>query len=454
MDVVPTQTGDTDLSQLPKTCSTLSPIKLPIAQSPNHSDVGCTSTSSSLECIEITPSLWKFKCSRCGQRFEQYRTLSAHLQMHAPGFRYTCAHCGQFFERWSKLWLHQRRHRLKSRRYSCNQCNLQFHFFSSFKEHMIDHAGQSPYSCPLCPKTFIQEASLHAHQCESHKLCKSLKCDVCSKTFSSLTNLIKHSLLHNGSTSHICLPCNLSFTNTRVLKEHLKTHTTSHRPALPDIPSEPLDFPHKCKRCKASFSTGDLLYAHQIRHSRDAKTHVRPALVPTSKLSDSTPSTTRRNHISDLKLDGIPNDESLYVYSHPDRLYVPPSRRVQIPVINLDPDEHEEASDSQNTSPELPNSEITAQSDSTHLPQATSGQETTNLNLSESIKEMANGKCNYSRRNQRSRFVETSVDMEIETTAQEESESFECADCTEKLSSVLSLYEHYILHAMGDTYVH
>uniref|UniRef100_A0A8C2FER5 C2H2-type domain-containing protein n=1 Tax=Cyprinus carpio TaxID=7962 RepID=A0A8C2FER5_CYPCA len=247
MDVEPTQTRDTELSKLPKTYSAHSPIKLPNAQSPARSDVNCTSPSSSLECIEITRSIWKFKCSRCGQRFERYRDLSAHLQTHAPGFRYTCAHCGQFFERWSKLWLHQQRHRLKSRCYSCTQCNLQFRFFSSFREHMIDHAGQRPYACPLCPKTFIQEASLHAHQCESHKLCKSLKCDVCSKTFSSLTNLIKHSLLHNGSTSHICLLCNLSFTNTRVLKEHLKTHTTHHGPALPDIPSKPLDFPHKCK---------------------------------------------------------------------------------------------------------------------------------------------------------------------------------------------------------------
>lgn len=243
----------------------------------------------------------------------------------------------------------------------------------------------------------------------------------------------------------------------------MKTHTTYHGPALPDIPSKPLDFPHKCKRCKASFSTGDLLYAHQIRHSRDAKSHVHPAIVPTSKLSDSccseTPSTlssTQRNHISNLKLDGIPNDESLYVYSHPDRLYVPFNRRVQIPVINLDPDEHEEVSNSQNTSPELPNSEITAQSDSTHLPQATEGQETTNLNSSESAKEMANGEHNYSYTHQRrTRFVETSVDMEVEATAQEEEseERFECADCTEKLSSVLSLYEHYILHAMGDAYV-
>uniref|UniRef100_A0A673LXP4 Uncharacterized LOC107748715 n=1 Tax=Sinocyclocheilus rhinocerous TaxID=307959 RepID=A0A673LXP4_9TELE len=445
MDVEPTQTRDTDLSKLPKTYSTHSPIKLPNAQSPARSDVNCTSPSSSLECIEITQSIWKFKCLRCGQRFERYRDLSAHLQTHAPGFRYTCAHCGQFFERWSKLWLHQQRHRLKSRCYSCTQCNLQFRFFSSFREHMIDHAGQRPYACPLCPKTFIQEASLHAHQCESHKLCKSLKCDVCSKTFSSLTNLIKHSLLHNGSTSHICLLCNLSFTNTRVLKEHLKTHTPHHGPALPDIPSKPLDFPHKCKRCKASFSTGDLLYAHQIRHSRDAKTYIRPAVLPTSKL----------NHISNLKLDGIPNDDSLYVYSHPDKLYVSPSHRVQLPVINLDPDEPE-VSDSQNPGPELPNSKITSQSDSTHLPQATSDQETTNLNSSESIKMMANGQHNYSLNCQRSpTFVETSVDMEVEQPTQEEEseESFECADCTEKLTSVLGLYEHYILHAMGDAYV-
>ncbi len=463
MDVEPTQTRDTDLSKLPKTYSAHSPIKLPNAQSPARSDVNCTSPSSSLECIEISRSIWKFKCSRCGQRFEKYRDLSAHLQTHAPGFRYTCAHCGQFFERWSKLWLHQQRHRLKSRCYSCTQCNLQFRFFSSFREHMIDHAGQRPYACPLCPKTFIQESSLHAHQCESHKLCKSLKCDVCSKTFSSLTNLIKHSLLHNGSTSHICLLCNLSFTNTRVLKEHLKTHSTHHGMALPDIPSKPLDFPHKCKRCKASFSTGDLLYAHQIRHSRDAKTHIRPAVLPTSKLSNSccndtpsTPTSTHRNQISNLKLDGIPNDDSLYVYSHPDKLYVSPSHRIQLPVINLDPDEPEEVSDSQNPGPELPNSELTSQSDSTHLPQANSDQETTNINSSESIKMMANGQQNYSLNCQRSpTFVETSVDMEVEqpTHEEESEESFECADCTEKLTSVLGLYEHYILHAMGDAYV-
>ncbi|XP_051526452.1 uncharacterized protein si:ch73-347e22.4 isoform X2 [Myxocyprinus asiaticus] len=522
-----TQTRASDLSYHLENHSNQSPIELPIAKSPTPSETSCTSFDSSLECIEISPSLWKFQCSRCGQRFKRYRFLCAHMQTHAPGFRYTCAHCGQFFERWNKLWLHQRCHRLKGRCYSCTQCNLQFNFFSSYKEHMFDHAGQRPYACPLCPKTFIQEDGLHAHQCESHKLCKSLKCDVCSKTFSSLRNLIKHSLLHNGATSHVCLLCNLSFTNTRALQEHLKTHTSLNGPPLPDIPSKPLSFPHKCKRCKASFSTGDLLYAHQICHSRFAKTEVRPAVESTSQFSDSSHNDTESitpftctNHISNLKLDGIPSDKSLYAYSHPDRLYVTPQQsRGRIPVINLDSDEHEvsvihntspefpnsntsvnsegsgqdcplskeripvinldsdehEISDSHNTSPEIPNSNpsaniegsrhdcpvVTTQSDSTHLPQTTSGQYTTNLKSSESIKGIANDNiqdesnysCNYQRKHT---ILETSVDMELETsfTEEESEERFECVDCTEKLTSVLGLYEHYILHAMGDTYVH
>ncbi|XP_056597326.1 uncharacterized protein si:ch73-347e22.4 [Triplophysa dalaica] len=430
-----------------------SPIQRPTAQSPARSEISCTS---SLECIEISPSLWKFQCSRCGQRFERYRTLCAHMHTHAPAFRYTCAHCGQSFERWSKLWLHQRRHLVKGRCYSCAQCSLQFRFFSSYKEHMFEHAGQRPYACPLCPETFIQEESLHAHQYESHQLRESLKCDVCSKTFSSLRNLVKHSLLHNGSTSHACLLCGLPFTNTRALQQHLNKHAGYYGLPLPDVPSKPLSFPHQCKRCKAGFSTGDLLYAHQICHSRNARTKVRPDVQSTSKASY-IKSRSQKNHLSNLKLDGVPSDKSLYVYSHPDRLYLTPSLfRERHPVIRLD--SNGDISDSQNTSPDINSnpssiseeSAVHSQTDSTHLPQE-------NINSESSIKDRANDSIQNtnktSHKHQRSGFVETSINMELETVHEESEESFECADCTEKLTSVLGLYEHYILHAFGDTYV-
>ncbi|XP_057210987.1 uncharacterized protein si:ch73-347e22.4 isoform X2 [Triplophysa rosa] len=452
-----TQTRANDLSEFLRRDAHESPIQRPTAQSPAHSEISCTS---SLECIEISPSLWKFQCSRCGQRFERYRTLCAHMHTHAPAFRYTCGQCGQSFERWSKLWLHQRRHHVKGRCYSCAQCSLQFRFFSSYKEHMFEHAGQRPYACPLCPETFIQEESLHAHQYESHQLRESLKCDVCSKTFSSLRNLVKHSLLHNGSTSHACLLCGLSFTNTRALQQHLNKHAGYHGLPLPDVPSKPLSFPHQCKRCKAGFSTGDLLYAHQICHSRNARTKVRPDVQSTSKASVSQ-SLSQTNHVSNLKLDGVPSDK-INVYSHPDRLYLTPSLfRERHRVIRLD--SNGLVSDSHNTSPEINSnpssssveSAVNSQIDSTHLPQDTSSQETTNSESS--IKDMANDSIQNtnktSHKHQRSVFVETSINMEVETVHEESEESFECADCTEKLTSVLGLYEHYILHAFGDTYV-
>ncbi|KAA0710190.1 hypothetical protein E1301_Tti016727 [Triplophysa tibetana] len=447
-----------DLSEFLRRDAHKSPIQRPTAQSPARSEISCTS---SLECIEISPSLWKFQCSRCGQRFERYRTLCAHMHTHAPAFRYTCAHCGNSFERWSKLWLHQRHHHVKGRCYSCAQCSLQFRFFSSYKEHMFEHAGQRPYACPLCPETFIQEESLHTHQLESHQLPESLKCDVCSKTFSSLRNLVKHSLLHNGSTSHACLLCGLSFTNTRALQQHLNKHAGYYGLPLPDVPSKPLSFPHQCKRCKARFSTGDLLYAHQICHSRNARTKVRPDVQSTSKASD-IKSRSQTNHLSNLKLDGTPGDKSLYFYSHPDRLYLTPSLfRERHRAIRLD--SNGDISDSQNTSPEINSnpssiseeSAVNSQTDSTHLPQDTSGQE--NTNSESSIKDRANDSIQNtnktSHKHQRSVFVETSINMELETVHEESEESFECADCTEKLTSVLGLYEHYILHAFGDTYV-
>lgn len=427
-----------------------SPIQLSVAQSPARSEISCTS---SLECIEISPSLWKFQCSRCGQRFERYRMLCAHMHTHAPAFRYTCAHCAQSFERRSKLWLHQRRHRVKGRCYSCAQCGLQFRFFSSYKEHVFEHAGQRPYACPLCPETFIQEESLHAHQYESHQLSQSLKCDVCSKTFSSLRNLVKHSLLHNGSTSHVCLLCGLAFTNTRALQQHLNTHAGYHGLPLPDLPLKPLSFPHQCKRCKACFSTGDLLYAHQICHSRNSRTKVRPDVQSTSKSSDSQ-SRSQTNHLSNLKLDGVPGGKSLYVYSHPDRLYLTPSlSRERHRVDSTEHDRPEITNSNPSSSSDEPT--VASQTDSTHLPQDTSGQE--NTNSESSIKDMGKDSIQNtnktSHKHRRSVFVETSINVEVETVREESEESFECADCTEKLTSVLGLYEHYILHAFGDTYV-
>ncbi|KAF7686260.1 hypothetical protein HF521_015622, partial [Silurus meridionalis] len=207
-----------------------------------------------------------FKCPRCGQRYKRYRALCLHMQTHAPTFKYVCGPCGHSFERWNKLWLHQKIHRRKGQGYTCSQCNVQFHFFSSYRMHMLNHSEERPYTCPLCCQIFARELDLHVHQCSLQQPSRKLQCDVCSRTFSNSTNLLKHNLLHNGAISHQCLQCNLSFPNNKSLHEHLNTHSSCVS-LLPPLPSEPFTFLHNCNRCKSSFSTGDLLFAHQICHT-------------------------------------------------------------------------------------------------------------------------------------------------------------------------------------------
>ncbi|KAL6461275.1 hypothetical protein MHYP_G00312410 [Metynnis hypsauchen] len=472
-----------EASLLPETNVAELPIHLHSGSPSPTPEITCVSLNDSLECIEISPSHGKFECPRCGQQYEQYRTLHAHMQTHAHGYRYVCGPCGQPFERWNRLWLHQRIHRMKRRCYSCSQCNLQFRFIGSYKRHMLDHAGQRPFACPVCPETFVHGEALHAHQCEFHQLSKILQCDVCGKTFSNLRNLLKHSRLHNGAVSHQCLACKLSFTNNKILQEHLKTHQNKLGLPLPDIPSEPLAFLHKCKKCKACFSTGDLLYAHQI-------CHVGGQLCPT-RVSKSTssvfegrsqphtespsPSTTRPL-LSTLNLDAIPNDERLYTYPHPDKLYVMPSlSRTRLPLINLDSDEEENtqpASDQASANISMPGSEghripesaqDFSETNTTHLPQALESPESTLQSQSTEcmpapcrIISNVEDKASHDSVTRTDRFVETSVFLEDPTTTanreqnEELEESFECADCSYSANSLLGLHEHYFLHAFGN----
>ncbi|XP_036423212.1 uncharacterized protein si:ch73-347e22.4 [Colossoma macropomum] len=475
-----------EVSLLPETYVAKLPIHLHSGPpSPTPSVITCVSLNDSLECIENSPSLGKFECP-CGQRYEQYRTLRAHMQTHAHGFRYVCGPCGQSFERWSRLWLHQRIHRRKRRCYSCSQCNLQFRFIGSYKGHMLDHAGERPFACPVCPETFVHGEALHAHQCEFHQSSKIFQCDVCAKIFSNLKNLLKHSRLHNGAVSHQCLTCKLSFTNNKILQEHLKTHQDMLGLPLPDIPSEPLAFSHKCKKCKASFSTGDLLYAHQICHfgGQVCPTHINKSTSSgfegRSQPHTDSPSPTTRPVLSNLNLDAVPNDERLYTYPHPDKLYVMPSlSRTRLPLINLDPDEEESTqpassdqasanismSGSEHSERRIPeSSSVCSETNTTHLPQALESPESTPLQSQSTecmpapctITSNVEDEASHDSVTQTDNFVETSVFLEDPTTTanteqnEEQEENFECADCSYSASSLLGLHEHYFLHAFGN----
>uniref|UniRef100_A0A8C7GEJ2 C2H2-type domain-containing protein n=1 Tax=Oncorhynchus kisutch TaxID=8019 RepID=A0A8C7GEJ2_ONCKI len=429
----------------------------------------------------LSPSVMSCNSVRVVQ---QPSGFHSRFQTHAPCDRYPRGQCGKSFNRWNKLWLHQGRHREKRCSFSCTQCNLEFRFLGSYREHMQEHAAQRPYVCPLCPKTYITEEDLNTHLCENHQPCESLKCDTCEKGFTSFRNLERHRLLHRAASSHYCLPCKLPFPSYLALKNHLKAHKARPVIPLPEGPLEPLRFPYHCRKCNARFTTTDLLQAHQVCHliggkkTYSSSTNVVSASL-TSKLSNKP-----RARITPLSPTTVPSlllskKRNMYRYPHPDRLYVVPKISSQPPVIVSDTEE--EPQEILNFSLSSPCNTVSlehegqtspsnnCEANNSDLPQCSCPScvliyeptqcmpktNTPHMPTHEPPCPLDKGHQNVPpQRWKKSKgnddaFFRASTTFVI-SRAKKQRIGFECADCWVRFSDVSELHEHYLHHARGD----
>ncbi|XP_010899194.3 uncharacterized protein si:ch73-347e22.4 isoform X1 [Esox lucius] len=436
-----------------------------------------TPTPSNSRCP--SPSLPSLSAMSCNSERSKFRSS---FQTHA---RYSCRQCGKSFTWWHKLWLHQGLHREKRCSFPCTQCNLKFRFFGSYREHMQEHAAQRPYACPLCPKTYAIEEDLNTHLCENHQPSNSPKCDTCGKGFTRFRNLERHRLLHRGAISHYCIPCNLPFPSNQALQNHLKSHEVHPVIPNPNGPLKPLNFPYHCRKCKARFTTSDLLQAHQVCHlTREGNTSSSSANIVsdtlTSKLSNELEV---RVMLSPQTIPCLPlsKKKHLYRYPNPDHLYVVPKISSQPPVIISDTEE-----DSQMTpnysSPSIlscntvfleyegqtsPRNDCCEASNS-DLPQPSSS---SCVLIDEPANKMPKHQIDthiqthkpllpYLPMNVQTQsqakfvgddnpFFRASTTIVIPRGTKQRFGGFECADCLVTFSDISELHEHYLHHARG-----
>ena len=162
--------------------------------------------------------------------------------------------------------------------FTCQSCFKTFTSRSNLERHSRLHTGHRPYGCTICGKTFSRKDHLTNHATKH-----AFKCGTCSKRFTDKKMLVTHySFDHNTILTNICDYCNKGFSSSEMYEEHLKAHPQCSGNGTVKMEDEEMpqnlstssgNSPVKylCKKCM--FSTADklTLLKHQIIHQENTR---------------------------------------------------------------------------------------------------------------------------------------------------------------------------------------
>ncbi|XP_039741068.1 zinc finger protein 75A isoform X2 [Pteropus medius] len=153
---------------------------------------------------------------------ELLKLMVRHKKERAGEKPFKCQECGKSFRVSSDLIKHQRIH-TEEKPYKCPQCDKRFRWSSDLNKHLTTHQGIKPYKCSWCGKSFSQNTNLHTHQ-RTHTGEKPFSCHECGKNFSQNSHLIKHRRTHTGEQPYSCSVCRRNFSRRSSLLRHQKLH--------------------------------------------------------------------------------------------------------------------------------------------------------------------------------------------------------------------------------------
>ncbi|XP_062304657.1 zinc finger protein 84-like isoform X2 [Osmerus eperlanus] len=136
--------------------------------------------------------------------------------------------------------------------YQCQECNKTFSWKSRFVVHMRTHTGEKPYQCLECTKTFSWKSHLVVHM-RTHTGEKPYQCLECKKSFTLKQTLLNHMTIHTGEKLYQCPHCGKKFVQKGSLVLHMKRHTGEK--------------PYKCQHCSKQFFQKGNLVAHMRIHT-------------------------------------------------------------------------------------------------------------------------------------------------------------------------------------------
>lgn len=154
--------------------------------------------------------------------------------------------------------------RLGKKIHTCAICNIIFDCKSKLEIHMTLHNDSTLYRCDVCSKSFKTHSNMMRHMefycepkqiytCESksHEKLHEMKyiCEQCGMEFKRRYGLTKHMRTHSAEKKCLCAVCGKTFKSLSAQKVHLLTHVGER--------------PYVCDLCGKSFTQRSPMMLHR-----------------------------------------------------------------------------------------------------------------------------------------------------------------------------------------------
>ncbi|XP_059148460.1 zinc finger protein 714-like [Physella acuta] len=141
----------------------------------------------------------------------------------------------------------------------CDICQKSFKTLSHLSSHKLVHTPLKCYICCQCDKSFNigDEYDLHLTR---HFRFKPFKCEFCEKCYANKRYLKDHMRLHTGESIHKCEKCNYITPHLSRLKQHQKIHLNLQL-------VDGVENVQTCDICQKSFVSLAHLLPHQPMHT-------------------------------------------------------------------------------------------------------------------------------------------------------------------------------------------